>query len=116
MTDSSLHETDILAWADRQVAELRRLAEAGITNDADWAAVIQQIESVGHSERGGATSHSVDAAAHTTAQGAGGPGVPPRIMEASPFTPDDLLDPAFQYEDGRRRLRDIPIRDSGDTL
>ena len=51
MTDSALYETDIVAWADRQVAELRRLEEAGITNAVDWANVIEEIESVGRSER-----------------------------------------------------------------
>lgn len=31
MTDPSLYDTDIVAWADRQVAELRRLAENGVS-------------------------------------------------------------------------------------
>jgi uncharacterized protein DUF29 len=50
MTDTLLYETDIVAWADRQVAELRRLAESRVTNTVDWANVIDEIESVGRSE------------------------------------------------------------------
>jgi hypothetical protein len=101
MTDSSLHETDIVAWADRQVEELRRLAEASITNNADWANVVEAIESAGRSALEGASSQRVHAAP---------------VSEASPFTREDLRGPAFPSEDGRRRLRDIPLRDSGDTL
>jgi hypothetical protein len=52
MTLSALYETDIVAWADRQVAELRRLEEAGITNAVDWANVIEEIESVGGASGG----------------------------------------------------------------
>ena len=33
MTDTSLYETDIVAWADRQVEELRRLAEADLLDE-----------------------------------------------------------------------------------
>ena len=43
--------------------------------------------------------------------------VPPRIPAACPFTLDELLDPSFQYDDGRRKLRDIMLsRDTGETL
>ena len=168
MTDSSLYDTDIVAWADRQVEELRRLAEAGVTNTVDWANVIEEIESVGRSEWSGVRSQLVHALAHIikgvcdpdSLSGEAWRGevrialgearddfrrsmrphldldeiwrkafrraaarlevygieVPPRIPQASPFTLDDLLDPAFQYDDGRRRLRDILTRDSGETL
>ena len=64
MTDTSLYETDIVAWADRQVEELRRLAEAGITNSVDWANVIEEIESVGRSERYAVESLLTNALSH----------------------------------------------------
>ena len=169
MTDTSLFETDIVAWADRQVAELRHMAEAGITNTVDWANVIEEIESVGGSEWSGVGSQLIHALSHiikglcdpnplsgeawrgevTIALGEArddyrrsmrphldmdeiwrtafrraatnleiyGVAVPPRIPSASPFTLDDLLDPSFQYDDGRRKLRDIIMsRDTGETL
>jgi hypothetical protein len=64
MTDTSLYDTDIVAWADRQVEELRRLAEAGVTNAVDWANVIEEIESVGRSERHAVESLLINALTH----------------------------------------------------
>ena len=64
MTDTSLYDTDIVAWADRQVEELRRLAEAGVTNAVDWANVIEEIESVGRSERHAVESLIINALTH----------------------------------------------------
>jgi hypothetical protein len=64
MTDNSLYETDVVTWADREVAELRRLAEAGVTNSVDWANVIEEIESVGRSEWRGVRSQLVNALTH----------------------------------------------------
>lgn len=64
MTDTSLYDTDIVAWADRQAAELRRLEEAGVTNAVDWANVIEEIESVGRSERHAVESLIIDAFTH----------------------------------------------------
>ena len=169
MTDTSLYETDIVAWADRQVEELRRLADAGVTNSVDWANVIEEIESVGRSEWSGVRSQLIHALSHIIkglcdprslsgeawrgevkiALGEArddfrrsmrphldmddiwrrafrraaanletyGVEVPPRIPAASPFTLDELLDPSFQYDDGRRKLRDIMLsRDTGETL
>ena len=169
MTDTSLYETDIVAWADRQVEELRRLADSGITNSVDWANVIEEIESVGRSEWGGVRSQLVHALAHVikgvcdpdslSSEAWGGEvkvalaearedyrrsmrphldmdtiwrrafarataaldvqhvSVPPRIPATSPFTLEEVLDPSFDYERGRRRLRAIILaRDSGDTL
>ena len=81
MTDSALYETDIVAWADRQVAELRRLEEAGITNTVDWANVIEEIER-------------------------GAPDIPPGLPARCPFGWDDLSDVAFTYEMAIRRLYD----------
>ena len=64
MTDTSLYATDIVAWADRQVEELRRLADAGVTNSVDWANVIEEIESVGRSEWSGVRSQLIHALSH----------------------------------------------------
>jgi len=157
MTDTSLYATDIVAWADRQVEELRRLADAGVTNSVDWANVIEEIESVGRSEWSGVRSQLIHALSHIikglcdprSLSGEArddfrrsmrphldmddiwrrafrraaanletyGVEVPPRIPAASPFTLDELLDPSFQYDDGRRKLRDIMLsRDTGETL
>jgi hypothetical protein len=53
MADSSLYETDIVAWADEQVAGLRRLAARTASNEIDWENVIEEIESVGRSQVNG---------------------------------------------------------------
>ena len=46
-----LYERDILSWAERQSALLRRLANGERLNEAvDWPHVIEEIEDVGRSE------------------------------------------------------------------
>jgi hypothetical protein len=46
-----LYEHDILDWADRQAALLRRLARGERVNDAiDWPHVIEEVQDVGLSE------------------------------------------------------------------
>ena len=46
------YETDILLWSEHQAALLRRVAAGERINDqVDWANVIEEIESVGRSER-----------------------------------------------------------------
>jgi len=46
-----LYERDILDWADRQSALLRRLARGERVNDAiDWPHVIEEVQDVGLSE------------------------------------------------------------------
>ena len=64
MTDASLYETDIVAWADQQVAELRRLAAAAPSNTVDWAHLIEEIESVGRSQVSGVERRLVLILAH----------------------------------------------------
>jgi hypothetical protein len=99
MTLSALYETDIVAWADLQVAELRRLEEAGITNAVDWANVIEEIESVGEraaDRQGRRPEVAPDIPC----------GVPPGLPARCPFTRDDLLSEAFTYETAVRRLYD----------
>ncbi|MDB5512677.1 MAG: hypothetical protein JWR08_2160 [Enterovirga sp.] len=44
MTDSSLYDTDTVAWADRRVAELRRLDDGGISDPASWADLVADLE------------------------------------------------------------------------
>ena len=50
MSDS--YEADVLAWSESQAALLRRLATGErVNNQIDWANVVEEIESVGRSER-----------------------------------------------------------------
>ncbi len=53
MDNASLYETDIVAWADRQVEELRRLAATSPSNAVDWPNLIEEIESLGRSQVSG---------------------------------------------------------------
>ncbi len=49
---SDLYEADILAWSEHQAALLRRLATGErVNHQIDWANVVEEIESVGRSER-----------------------------------------------------------------
>jgi len=46
------YEADVLAWSESQAALLRRLATGErVNNQIDWENVIEEIESVGRSER-----------------------------------------------------------------
>lgn len=48
---NDLYDTDIVTWAERQAALLRRLASGERVNDqVDWDNLIEEIESVGRSE------------------------------------------------------------------
>jgi len=50
MSDS--YAADILAWSENQAALLRRLAMGErVNNQIDWENVVEEIESVGRSER-----------------------------------------------------------------
>lgn len=52
MSDTTLYETDIVAWAEEQVEALRRLARSPMpmSNAVDWENVIEEIESLGKSQ------------------------------------------------------------------
>ena len=50
MQEPSLYDRDVVAWADQQVAALRRLAAEAPTNGVDWDHVIEEIECLGRSE------------------------------------------------------------------
>jgi hypothetical protein len=53
MAEDTLYDTDIVAWAEQQVAELRRLAKAAPSNVVDWDNLIEEVESVGRSQVSG---------------------------------------------------------------
>jgi hypothetical protein len=65
MTDTSLYDTDFLAWTEEQVAALRVLPERpDLTNAVDWENIIEEIECLGRSEWKGVASHIRNALAH----------------------------------------------------
>lgn len=64
MAGDSLYDTDILAWAEQQVAELRRLAETASSNAVDWDNVIEEVASVGRSELSSVERYLVLVLAH----------------------------------------------------
>lgn len=53
------YDTDILLWSERQASLLRQHAAAIWPNEApiDWPNIIEEIESVGRSERSALASH-----------------------------------------------------------
>ena len=53
------YDTDILLWSKRQASLLRQHAAAIRPNEApiDWPNIIEEIESVGRSERSALASH-----------------------------------------------------------
>jgi hypothetical protein len=55
---SDLYETDVVAWSERQAALLRRVAAGEAVNDqVDWPNIIDEVETVGRSERSALRSH-----------------------------------------------------------
>jgi hypothetical protein len=55
---SDLYETDVAAWSERQSALLRRVAAGEQVNEhIDWANIIDEVETVGRSERAALQSH-----------------------------------------------------------
>lgn len=64
MDGSSLYETDVVAWSEEQVAKLRALAATAGSNAVDWENVIEEIESVGRSQRSKAESLVKNALVH----------------------------------------------------
>ena len=53
-----LYETDVVAWSERQASLLRRIAAGETINDQiDWANIIDEVETVGRSERAALRSH-----------------------------------------------------------
>lgn len=62
---SDLYDADIVTWSEHQAALLRRLAAGERVNDqVDWENVVEEIESVGRSERKGVASDIVQAFVH----------------------------------------------------
>lgn len=64
MQDASLYEIDVVAWSEEQVAKLRALAATAGSNAVDWENVIEEIESVGRSQRSKAESLVENALVH----------------------------------------------------
>jgi hypothetical protein len=59
------YHTDILEWSERQSALLRRLAAGEAINDQiDWPNIIDEVETVGRSERAALRSHIAVLPAH----------------------------------------------------
>ena len=105
MPNPSLYDTDIVTWADRQVAELRRLADAGVSNAVDWANVIEEIECVGRSEWKGVRSQVGNALAHIV-KGLCEPGSLSRVGWAAE-TSNFLAEARSDYRPSMRPLLDI---------
>jgi hypothetical protein len=65
MTDTTLYDTDFVAWTEEQAAALRTLAQQpDLTNAVDWGNIIEEIECLGRSEARGVESQLVNALAH----------------------------------------------------
>jgi hypothetical protein len=55
---SKLYDTDVLLWSERQGELLRRVAAGENVNDQiDWPNIIDEVETVGRSERSALRSH-----------------------------------------------------------
>ncbi|WP_428487339.1 DUF29 domain-containing protein [Rhodopila sp.] len=55
---SNLYDTDIVVWSEQQAELLRRLAAGEAVNAAvDWDNIIDEVETVGESERSRLESH-----------------------------------------------------------
>jgi hypothetical protein len=55
---SDLYDTDVLLWSERQAELLRRVASGENVNDQiDWPNIIDEVETVGRSERSALRSH-----------------------------------------------------------
>ena len=63
MTDT-LYDSDPVRWSDEQAAALRRLALSSASNSVDWENVIEEVESVGRSQRQAVDSLLINALTH----------------------------------------------------
>jgi hypothetical protein len=63
---SDLHDTDVVAWSERQAALLRRRAAGELVNEAeiDWSNVAEEIDDLGKSEVRSVRSHIKQALLH----------------------------------------------------
>jgi hypothetical protein len=63
--DTTLYDTDILIWSERQAELLRRVGAGEQVNDQiDWTNVAEEVESVGRSQLAQVKSLLVQALAH----------------------------------------------------
>ena len=96
----SAYEADVAAWSAEQAALLRRLAAGERVNDqVDWTNVIDEVESVGQSERRALRSHVATVLEHLIKLHAS-PAVEPRRGWRDPFWPGP-----FSTAGGRARPR-----------
>jgi len=52
------YDSDIVAWSEHQARLLRRIAAGETVNDRiDWSNIIDEVETVGRSERSALRSH-----------------------------------------------------------
>jgi hypothetical protein len=63
---STLYESDILLWSERQAELLRRVAAGERTNEEapDWPNIIEEIESVGNEQRFAVEANLMQALIH----------------------------------------------------
>jgi len=86
---SDLYETDVVAWSERQAALLRRVAAGESINDQiDWPNIIDEVETVGRSERSALRSDIATVLEHLIK------------LQASPAT-----DPRARWRTSIRRAR-----------
>jgi Domain of unknown function DUF29 len=96
---SDLYETDVLLWSERQAELLRRVASGENVNDQiDWPNIIDEVETVGRSERSALRSHIATVIEHLIK------------LQASPAT-----DPRNRWKETINRARDDIDRDLEDS-
>jgi hypothetical protein len=96
---SDLYETDVLLWSERQAELLRRVASGENVNDQiDWPNIIDEVETVGRSERSALRSHIATVIEHLIK------------LQASPAT-----DPRNGWKETINRARDDIDRDLEDS-
>src|SRR5262245_40362642 len=65
MTDlKALYERDFAAWAEQQAAALRMMARTGSNQLLDWDNLVEEIESLGTSQRSALGSHIMRISQH----------------------------------------------------
>jgi hypothetical protein len=96
---SDLYDTDVLLWSERQAELLRRVASGENVNDQiDWPNIIDEVETVGRSERSALRSHIATVIEHLIK------------LQASPAT-----DPRNGWKETINRARDDIDRDLEDS-
>jgi len=120
---STLYDTDIVLWSERQAELLRRLARGEQPNDLDWENVIAEVESVGRSETSAVRSLLQRAQEHLLKAAAWPDAVPARrwIHDSGVFIRDarrgwapsmaQRIDLAELYRDARETVEDLAFEE-----